>query len=75
MWDLFFFSYGEQSLRVERRTVGSDQGFFLSGRAETVGLTASDNRVFVNGVLWVLRSGAHWHDLPEGSVQSFSHFR
>ena len=38
---------------------------FLPGRAETVGRTASDNRVFVNGVLWVLRSGAHWHDLPE----------
>ena len=38
---------------------------FLPGRKEHVGRTASDNRLFVNGVLWVLRSGARWHDLPE----------
>jgi putative transposase len=38
---------------------------FLPGRVESVGRTAADNRTFVNGVLWVLRSGAHWHDLPE----------
>ena len=37
----------------------------LPGRKETVGVTAKDNRQFVNGVLWVLRSGAHCKDMPE----------
>src|ERR1044071_9218119 len=37
----------------------------LPGRKETVGRTAADNRLFVNAVLWVLRSGARWSDLPE----------
>ena len=38
---------------------------FLPGRKEHVGRTAADNRLFVDGVLWVLRSGARWADLPE----------
>ena len=38
---------------------------FLPGRPGYVGVTARDNRSFVNGVLWVLRSGAQWKDLPE----------
>lgn len=37
----------------------------LPGRAGTVGRPAEDNRRFVNGVLWVIRSGMRWADLPE----------
>jgi transposase len=37
----------------------------LPGRAETVGATARDNRLFVEAVLYRYRAGIPWPDLPE----------
>jgi transposase len=37
----------------------------LPGRAETVGVTAKDNRLFVDAVLYRYRAGIPWRDLPE----------
>jgi transposase len=37
----------------------------LPGREETVGVTAKDNRLFVEAVLYRYRAGIPWRDLPE----------
>ena len=37
----------------------------LPGQPDDPGVTAKDNRLFVNAVLWIAKTGAPWRDLPE----------
>ena len=43
----------------------------LPGRVGHVGVTARDNRLFIEAVLYRYRAGIAWRDLPE----RFGHFR
>jgi len=38
---------------------------FLPGQEGDPGVTAKDNRLFVNAVWWIAKTGAQWRDLPE----------
>ena len=42
----------------------------LPGKSSDCGVTASDNRLFLEAVLWIARTGAPWRDMPT----SFGHW-
>ena len=37
----------------------------IIGRPDQKGSTGRDNRMFVEGVLWIVRTGSPWRDLPQ----------
>jgi transposase len=47
----------------------------LPGRAGDPGVTAKDNRLFVDAVLWIGKTGGPWRDLPERFGKSNSVWR
>lgn len=47
----------------------------IIGRPDQRGSTGRDNRMFVEGVLWLVRTGSPWRDLPEAFGEWNSVFR
>ena len=47
----------------------------IIGRSDQRGSTGRDNRMFVEGVLWIVRTGSPWRDLPEAFGEWNSVFR
>src|ERR1051325_143912 len=47
----------------------------IIGRPDQKGATGRDNRMFVEGVLWVVRTGSPWRDLPDAFGEWNSVFR
>jgi len=44
----------------------------VPGKAGDPGRSGRDNRLFVEAVLWIARTGSPWRDLPEGFGKWFT---
>lgn len=59
---------------MDRRMLTDEQwsriADFLPGKATDKGRTAADNRLFVESVLYIARTGCPWRDMP----QAFGHW-
>jgi transposase len=64
---------------MDRLVLGDEQwdripGLII-GRPDQCGSTGRDNRMFVEGVLWIVRTGSPWRDLPDAFGEWNSVFR
>ena len=76
----FKAAFWEAVLGVLERLVLSDAAWermapLIIGRPDQKGSTGRDNRMFVEGVLWIVRTGSPWRDLPEAFGDWNSVFR
>jgi len=67
-------------LGVMERLVLSDAAWermapLIIGRPDQKGSIGRDNRMFAEGVLWIVRRGSPWRDLPEAFGEWNSVFR
>ena len=72
--------FWEAVLGVMARLVLSDAAWermapLIIGRPDQKGSTGRDNRMFVEGVLWIVRTGSPWRDLPQAFGDWNSVFR
>jgi transposase len=73
-------AFREAVLGVMDRLVLNDAAWermapLIIGRPDQKGSTGRDNRMFVEGVLWIVRTGSPWRDLPEAFGEWNSVFR